>query len=405
MFLFLYWKNKNLTIGVYLLAWYTVFAWFSVLYFKTDLFHYFRGYEKIRLLPFLYLVVTILLYMYPILKFDSSKIKYIKVADPHILFKFIILMLFMQALVYIGTFPSVLKAALSPSIGDLRDTFYDDDKGIVYSNIIFQKLAVLNSGMANINIIVSSYSLVFMNIKRKLIKLYFISSFLLPLYIYFALANRFVMMIQLGWSIFIFILLLSFISRKVKKKFTIYITGISIPILALFFYISNSRFGNTALYMFYKYCGESFINYNADFFYDLKGQTSGSAYFTVFSKWLGHKNNFTTLREKWAYIDNITGIDSHVFYTFVGGFNIEFGFIATIFIGLSSSFLIYKYLRPFSILTLSKMIVIGMLGLTLLKGVFLFPLQGGGNIELLFTIIAALLFKRIETREKIRKVE
>ena len=37
-------------------------------------------------------------------------------------------------------------------------------------------------------------------------------------------------------------------------------------------------------------------------------------------------------------LDNITGVDTHVFYTFVGSLNIEFGFVGTIVIGLLLSF-------------------------------------------------------------------
>ena len=34
---------------------------------------------------------------------------------------------------------------------------------------------------------------------------------------------------------------------------------------------------------------------------------------------MGISSNFKTTREKWEWLDNITGVDTHVFYTFVGG--------------------------------------------------------------------------------------
>lgn len=54
---------------------------------------------------------------------------------------------------------------------------------------------------------------------------------------------------------------------------------------------------------------------------------------------MGISSNFKTTREKWEWLDNITGVDTHVFYTFVGGLNIEFGFVGTIVIGLLYRFL------------------------------------------------------------------
>lgn len=105
---------------------------------------------------------------------------------------------------------------------------------------------------------------------------------------------------------------------------------------------------------------------------------------------MGISSNFKTTREKWEWLDNITGVDTHVFYTFVGGLNIEFGFVGTIVIGLLLSFFMVKKMRPYNVLTLPKFIALGMLAYTLINGVFFFVLQGDwGNLEILFTLFSA----------------
>ena len=102
--------------------------------------------------------------------------------------------------------------------------------------------------------------------------------------------------------------------------------------------------------------------------------------------------------------DNITGVDTHVFYTFVGGLNIEFGFVGTIVIGLLLSFFMVKKMRPYNILTLPKFIALGMLAYTLINGVFFFVLQGDwGNLEILFTLFFCFLFSKYRTRKYINK--
>ena len=201
-------------------------------------------------------------------------------------------------------------------------------------------------------------------------------------------------------------MLLSFIAYKYKRKIIIILIIVTIPIVAIFSIISRSRFGDMASYMLYRYAGESFNNYNTEFYNKLKGNTWGDAYFTFFKKICGEEIPFNTTMDKWAYLDNITGVDTHIFYTFIGGLNIEFGFTYTIIIGLILSYIITKLLRSYETLTLSKFIIIGMLAYVVLNGAFCFVLQGDwGNLELLFTIFFYFIFRKYNTKQYIYKNE
>ena len=398
-----YWKTKGLNIGTFILVFYAICTWGAVLYHEHELFNYMRGREIYRIEPFIYLIPTLLLFMYPILRFNTSKLEKAQMVEPHFLFLFIKITLCVQIILYIVLFPAVLRAIMAANIGDLRHELYDEAEAVKFPHYSINLLCRLYMGARNICIIIS-YALLFVPMKRTLIKVFFITSFIFPLYIFTAYVSRAVMMQQIALSVFIFLALFSFIAYKQRRRIMLYIISFSVPVIVVFNIISQSRFGNLASYMFYRYLGESFNNYNTQFFYDLHGSTWGVAYLGLFRKLLGEERLFNTVRERWAYLDNITGVDTHVFYTFIGGLNIEFGFEITVLIGFISSFLICKCLRPYNVLTLPKFILIGMLGYTIINGAFCFILQGDwGNLEIIFTIFLYILFKNNQLDKFIMK--
>ena len=361
-----YWKNRKLNIAFYILAYYSICAWGALLYHEHELFHYMRGRETYSIIPFLYLIPVILLFAYPIIRYDNTRITRIETLNSNFFINLVWILLFIQIVLYIILFPSFLKAILSSNIGDYRNDTYDESEIVQFPNYFF--------------------------------------NLCFPVYMFTAYASRAVMIMTFFFLVFIFVFLSVFMNVGLKKKIVSYLILILVPISSAFILISNSRFGNLATYMFYRYLGESFNNYNTHFFYELKGNTWGEAYFVFFRKLMGISSNFKTTREKWEWLDNITGVDTHVFYTFVGGLNIEFGFVGTIVIGLLLSFFMVKKMRPYNILTLPKFIALGMLAYTLINGVFFFVLQGDwGNLEILFTLFFCFLFSKYRTRKYINK--
>lgn len=397
-----YLRKRRINSAFYLIAYYAICAWGAVAYYTHPLFAYIRGVAHYEFEPFIYLFLAIGIFAYPILKYDSTGIIKAQATDPTFLIKFIKIIFIIQIVLYVTLFPSFLKALLASNLGDYRNETYDEAEVVKFPIYALNLLSRLYMGMRNVVIIIACYALLFEQKHRKLMKYFFISSFLFPIYAFTAYMSRAVMVMQLCFSIFIFIVLLSFIAYKQRRKIVLWLISIAIPIISIFIIISNSRFGNMASYMFYRYLGEAFNNYNTDFYYELKGNTWGTAYFNFFRKLMGVEVPFKTTREKWAYLDNITGIDTHVFYTFVGGLNIEFGFFFTLLIGVFLSWTMLKALKPFDTLTLPKLIILCMLAYTLINGAFMFVLQGDwGNLELLFTVFFYFLFKRYSTNKYI----
>ena len=399
-----YWKNRKLNIAFYILAYYSICAWGALLYHEHELCHYMRGRETYSIIPFLYLIPVILLFAYPIIRYDNTRITRIETLNSNFFINLVWILLFIQIVLYIILFPSFLKAILSSNIGDYRNDTYDESEIVQFPNYFFNILCRLYMGARNVVILIAAYGLLVIKTHRKLLKIFLVTSLCFPVYMFTAYASRAVMIMTFFFLVFIFVFLSVFMNVGLKKKIVSYLILILVPISSAFILISNSRFGNLATYMFYRYLGESFNNYNTHFFYELKGNTWGEAYFVFFRKLMGISSNFKTTREKWEWLDNITGVDTHVFYTFVGGLNIEFGFVGTIVIGLLLSFFMVKKMRPYNVLTLPKFIALGMLACTLINGVFFFVLQGDwGNLEILFTLFFCFLFSKYRTRKYINK--
>lgn len=391
-----YKKSHRLNIGVFITAWFALIAWIGVLYYNHELFGYFKPNAKITLFPFIYLFIAIYIFIFPILKFNSTQIQQFKlVSDKHLLI-YIYVMLFVEVVSQISMAPIVIKVlSVGGSVAFREDSYDSVGGGIVITNFFLSKLSSINTAFLATNIIVSIYALIFSKLSKRIRIIFFCCSAILPAFTMTALGNRFYIMSVFVWIAFIVVFLSNFINYETRKKIIMYFTIISIPILISFVTISLGRFADLFEYQLYRYLGEPFVNYDTQFFYDLKENTWGRAYFTTFRKWLGYPIEFETLKEKWAFLDGITGVDTHVFYTFIGGFNIEFGFIVTLLIGLFVMKMYKRISKSVYTMTVPKLIALSYLGYICIQGTFLFPLQGGRNMELLGVIIAYFYFSKI----------
>jgi len=161
--------------------------------------------------------------------------------------------------------------------------------------------------------------------------------------------------------------------------------------------MSNARFDSLASWMYYKYAGETFVNFAGQLWPDLDGNTWGTAYFTRFLGVIG--DNFSTLQEKWMYISEITGIDPHIFYGYVGGMAIEFGWYITFVVYALLAFIFYRKLKNDSSLSLSNLIILSYIINLLIYGIYIFPIQGWGNYEILYYIGTYFFVKKYEKRQ------
>ena len=96
-----YWKNRKLNIAFYILAYYSICAWGALLYHEHELFHYMRGRETYSIIPFLYLIPVILLFAYPIIRYDNTRITRIETLNSNFFINLVWILLFIQIVVII----------------------------------------------------------------------------------------------------------------------------------------------------------------------------------------------------------------------------------------------------------------------------------------------------------------
>lgn len=118
-----------------------------------------RGRETYSIIPFLYLIPVILLFAYPIIRYDNTRITRIETLNSNFFINLVWILLFIQIVLYIILFPSFLKAILSSNIGDYRNDTYDESEIVQFPNYFFNILCRLYMGARNVVILIAAYGL------------------------------------------------------------------------------------------------------------------------------------------------------------------------------------------------------------------------------------------------------
>ena len=398
-FVVLLWMRRKFSIKFsavsFVICWYLFAAISSVLFYThpiTATTEYFRDIEWGGLLYFN--VLTIML-IFPLFSFERKGYKISHTIPDGVILNIMKIMLVMNFIVFLSYLPDAQRL-LNVDLGDTRSLAVTGDVSTIsQKGFIVSWLLSFSMASRNIGTILAFYSLLFVKTNRRLVILYFIVSMIMPFYLSALFIMRSYMVFQILLVFFMFLLFRDEFSDKIKRR--VYLLGaisLSLVIFVLVF-ISQSRFGDMTTWMYYKYAGETFVNFSGQLWPDFKSPTGGTAYFDLFNRILGNKiNNASSLSDKWEYITNITGIDSHIFYGFIGGLIIEFGFIITAVVCTLISRTIWTRINH-GTLNLPSIILIGSLANLLFTGSFLFVYQGfWGNMEILLVILSYIYFKK-----------
>lgn len=184
------------------------------------------------------------------------------------------------------------------------------------------------------------------------------------------------------------------ISWLVKKQLFRFGLVSGFFILFLFIAISISRFGRASNYdekygtdyQFIRYLGESMIVFNTETFHIshfLNGRNSFVGFYSYF---------FHEVRDIQEQND-ITGVITNVFSTFIGNFVMDYGLITTSLLIFLTSLMMYYYIKKhYHSLGADSFIIISLYANILLFGTSYFVYQNG-FIHMLFAVFVALLFK------------
>ena len=391
-------RKKCFDAGSVLLCSYFLYSIMSLILFNVG--NPFNTFENIKLYPFIYLFLMLMLAFSPILKYDVNKIT--EIQKPSTLFLNITCIVFIVA--SLAQLPSIISdfsinivklLTLSSGGQDIYEEAMSNSYSTGDGNI--SNLAAIFSGaFSGIGVLLFFYNLTLKK-KNKLILIGLFSSCILSLLSSVSLGQRGLIIEILYVTIITFFALKKFFSPKINKMLKI--IGISLLITALvpLIALTNSRFedeeGGSKASVYY-YAGQENLYFN-NYGLDDGGIRYGDRTVPLFKRMLGFENipsNFWERRDKYPDLK----INDEVFIGFVGDFTLDFGpFIPPFIFLIFTLFVLRRTKIRDGILQFHQLILLHfVMCLCMLGGMKLYPYSDvGGNLQLIVYAIAYVVFR------------
>jgi len=389
-------KKRIIDSGTFLLSLNLICTLASLFLINNNAF----SFKELKIFPFVFLYVMILIVSFPVLKYDTRKFKFISIPS-RLLMNTISLIFILPTFIMLPEIITEFSADISKLFVDslAGQQLYDDAWQEKYLGLKKQSKnipAILSGAMSGIGILLAFYNLTLKSPNRFITVGLFVSIFILILPS-ISKGQRNGLTETLLVLIPTYLILQKRISSKLNNL--IKITGIIIIILLSvpFVLLTNSRFDNNKINVgesIFYYAGQQNLFFN-NFGLDNNGLRYGDRTFPFFKTILGFDNvpqNFWERRDKYP---NLT-INDEVFITFVGDFTLDFGPIVTLLFFLIISIIIYRIacLRN-SVLYFHHLILIHLLIYVCSIGSLkLFPFSDiSGNLKLSVYVITYFIFK------------
>lgn len=397
--LLIYIRNNKFSVGVVVWGLYTLAAWTTFLFVQQPYYRVSIHYSEQRLFPFLYMYVINLIAITPLTRL--KKIPKIRFSGEKIIFFIMIISVVLQFLFIVIDLPNMLTISkmTSSALNDLRNSGYDSNSSLVESYAGLNKIYLLFSGLRIIVSGLSIYTLISYKKHRFLVYMFFVITLINNIRIIINQAGRGEIVMLFLLYACVFYSLRDEIDNKIMLPVLTAAIPVSIAGVAFFWTVTVARFGDYAVYTLYKYLGEPMNNFNGLLFYKIEGYTLGRAYFSLLYRYLLGVEDFITTSEKWWLINSITGIDGSLFYTWIGGLVIEFGYIIPFIIAIILNRLLNCICDLDEYRVGDLIVVIFFLNL-FLRGIFHFPVQNfDGNLMMIYTILLYLCFRIEENKQ------
>nr|WP_315143085.1 O-antigen polymerase [uncultured Flavobacterium sp.] len=385
-------KVKTFNLGTLLLSIYALVSIFSVFYYHHHDYNTASVALKIKdFTPFVYLYLVLMIFFLPILRLEDLK-KKSYLLPSYKKFKIVSWIAIVTSVITIIVIIPIVQKGMSGDISLNRDELMEEGLKIS-SNQFIQTIMSIAHGLEKVSLVLFFYSIVFFR-KSNLKYFLAIPAIIYPLMV--ALANiargpLLFLILSLGYM---FLMFRDVLSIKIKKILSVSFI-VLISTFALFFIvITIARFGDdkidTLNYFIYRYCGESFVNFNG-LYVNIKDIMYGDNCFPYFRKLLGLDFR-TSLSLHRVEAEKVTGVPVWIFNTFVGDLCIDFGLLGTFLISILVSFFSSKLLLSKKVKTIQYYIALTFLYSVFIEGIFVFTPQGN-NQGIIITILVFLYFR------------
>lgn len=393
--LYRYQKNKHIfDAGSFIIGSYIIYAVFSLFLYNNKLVLY----DKMQLFPFLYLYAMLIIALYPIMKYDESKIHEIQKPSGSLL-NIMSVIIIISSLIPIPSIITHFREGLMQIIVDsqIGDELYKtslsnaDNSGIGISNIP----AIISGALSDICILLFFYYLT-LSKKNKIIIIGLFLSCIISMILPISNGQRGGTINRLMTFIVAYYALKAYFPPDIKRKIktTLFILAISlfVPILL----ITNSRFGERdggALFSIVNYAGQANLNFN-EYGLDAGGIRYGDRTINLFKSMVVSDvpKNFMERRTKYSHLK----MNDDVFYTFVGDFTLDYGPYIALVIFILFTLYVNKRTRikGARILFHQLLLLFFVMCICTQGGMTLFTYSDiGGNLKIIVFFIAYICFK------------
>lgn len=336
-------KVKEIDAGSFIIFMYIIYAIFSVLTINDPLFS--MGFERLKLFPYIYLYVMMIIALSPIINFHFHHADIIKEENSKIL-NILAYIIITSAIL---TIPSVMTQA-SNGILNLfveetagKDAYMDQiDKAQDSGSTIRNLPAVIFNSLADIRVFLFYYFLTTKQKRQKFIIIGLAFSLCIGIIIPILYGQRGGVVTGLLTIIGAYYLFKSYLSKRINKIIQkigiILVVTMSLPIAA----ITMSRFGqeNAGVGGFVNwYVGQGTLYFN-NYGLNPGGTRNGDRTLNLFKRVIDSSTpkNYFERRDKYHNLD----LDDNLFSTFVGDFTIDFGPIMTVLIFCVAFYILYR---------------------------------------------------------------
>lgn len=401
-------KRRNLDIGGISILSFFMYSVASLIHYNQS---YRLIYDELKLFPFIYLYLMLMLAMSPILKYNDQKIDVLQKPSRGILLTVIVFYIVNSFIRLSGSLPDVydgIKTIIIDSAGGVeiyREVMDISREKNDFGNIT-NVFAIFSNLLADIGIFLFFFYLTLKKKNKYILLGLFISiigSILSPI----AMSQRGPAVQQLLTIIAAFFIFKKFLPLKIIQK--IKITGVVLIILISvpFIAITISRFGDRdggAKGSVFAYTGMQNLNFNI-YGFDNGGLRYGDRTFPLFKKMLGYENVPNDFWQRRVKYPNLK-INDEVFIGFVGDFTLDFGpFIASLFFILFTINALYRTKIRNRVVLFHQLFLLYFVACVCIQGgMKLFSFADiGGNLRLIMFALIYFAFK-IDYKMKINKV-
>lgn len=331
-----------LNVSSYVIVLYVLWGVMSYFLYNSPWFNINCTNTSISILPLAYLFFMVLLFIWPVIRYDRDEVKAIQIPSNWILYVFLLLYGIATALSLpsrLSEFQDGMAVLFSSDMGGAN--LYDEramemgGEGPKDNSLsgLWGMFCVFRTAFSDVGILIFFFYLSLPN-KSRWIVIYFGLVFFLDLFLCFAVGGRTPFVTNLltyGLSFFLF-------RNYWTPKIRYWANRVSLIVLALsaipFSILSSSRFGGNlhqggTLGGIVVYAGQSVLNFDKYAFY-VSDVRNGDRTVNLLKSWMGYDvpSGVLDARMKYWYMD----LGDESFSTFVGDFVLDFGLLVTMLI-------------------------------------------------------------------------